>query len=332
MSFEKDTGRDLYFAQLEKELAELIDPATGFLSAKYSRPVDCPLCAAKKSGEIFSKRGYIFVRCEGCGLIYANPQVVPELVQKNYRDESSSTELWMRVLLNQNERSWRGGYYAGILERLENEVGVGRVLDVGCAVGHFLTLARDRGWQPVGLELSTTALKHCRETLGLEVHDKTLSECDLAPESFDAVTLLGVLEHVPDPVAVLQDACRFLKPGGILSLVVPNAYSFLNMFLREKAATFDGRNHLIYFSSDNVTLCARKAGYEILGVDTVLTGLDNVLRYVQFEAPYGESRGTKFLPEALCPFAETAEGRARLEKFILDAGLGLRLRLFARKP
>ena len=53
MSFEKETGRDLYFVQLEKELAELIDQDTGLLDEKYAIEVDCPVCHLQSYGWMF---------------------------------------------------------------------------------------------------------------------------------------------------------------------------------------------------------------------------------------------------------------------------------------
>ena len=55
MSFEKETGRDLYFAQLEKELAELIDQDTGLLDEKYAIEVDCPVCHSRENKTLFIK-------------------------------------------------------------------------------------------------------------------------------------------------------------------------------------------------------------------------------------------------------------------------------------
>lgn len=332
MSFESETGRDLYFAQLDKELGELIDPQTGLLSSRYSKRVGCPLCQGNSSSQLFVKRGYTFVRCQECGLVFSNPQVTQELVEKTYRNDLSSTELWMKVLLNEKEVAWRGQYYHDILSHIESRIPKGRVLDVGCAVGHFLTLAREKGWTAVGLELSDTAATHCINTLNLEVYRKTLQEISMETGRFDAVTLLGVLEHVPDPLKVMKQAWQVVRPGGLVAVVVPNMYSLLNLFLREKAATFDGRNHLIYFSKSSLESCLGKAGFEVLHTDTVLTGIPNIAKYIQFYDPFGNDGGIGFVPGVFQSYLQDKQGRDRLERLILDADLGLRLRIFGKKP
>src|SRR5262249_44992987 len=90
------------------------------------------------------------------------------------------------------------------LRVLEREAQPGRLLEVGCAGGYFLQAARDRGWQPVGIEISEVAADYARQTLGLDVRTGTLETVSLEPESFDAVFLGDVLEHVPDPVGTLR--------------------------------------------------------------------------------------------------------------------------------
>lgn len=331
MSFEKETGRDIYFKQLERELEELVDPNTGLLSTKFSKLVSCSLCNESEYEKLFVKRGYTYVRCCGCGFVYANPQVLPYIVENAYRADHSSTELWMKVLLNEKEFEWREKYFKNILSEIESFVKKGNILDIGCAVGHFLKFAKDSGWETVGLELSEIGAKYAIEKLGLNVLRKTLKDSGFNHNSFDAITMLGVLEHVVDPFEMLKEAVEVVKPGGGIVVVVPNLYCLLNMTLREKSVTFDGRNHLNFFSMDTLKICFEKAGLEVILEDTLLAGLNNMVKYFQFMDPYGDDKRTNFLPESIRSLVTTDERNKKLERFILDNGLGLRLRMIGRK-
>jgi len=331
MSFEKQTGRDLYFAQLEKELAELIDPATGLLDGKFSQWIPCPICNGKEHEHLFIKRGYTFVRCEACDLIFTNPQVLPNVLDDVYRNEASSTELWMKVLLNQNEAKWRHEYNQSILDSLERYTSNKTLLDVGCGIGSFMDLAQNSGWEVEGLELSPTGRKHAREVLDLNVGGKTLEETAFAENSFGAISLLGVLEHTKNPLTVLSECRKIVQPGGVIVVVVPNAYSLLNMLLREKAATFDGRNHLIYFSMETLSSCFRRAGLDPIFSNTVLAGIPNITKYLQFMNPFGEDKRIQFLPSSIRTHVETPMAITQLEKAILSLDLGLRLCVVGRK-
>jgi len=331
MSFEKETGRDLYFAQLEKELAELIDDDTGLLDTRYVKKVKCPVCNQNEEETLFIKRGYTFVRCISCGMVYTNPQVNQNIVKECYKGEAPSTELWMGILTNSKETEWRQSYYNSILENIENNVGKGSLLDIGCAVGHFLDIARSAGWKTTGLELSNTGYKYCTERLNLDVLNKTIEDSELPKESFDAITLIGVLEHVTDPIDIIESCKKLLKKGGVIFVVVPNVYSLLNMVIHQKAVTFDGRNHLLYFSEKTLESLFKKLNMEILLSDTVLTGITNLGKYLQYDDPYSEDAGSKYLPEKLKFFLDDTQAQKDLEEWILKMNLGLRLRLLAKK-
>jgi len=328
MTFEKETKRTEYFKQLEKELQELIDPNTRDLSPDVSQVVTCPLCGSDEYEVVFKKRGYTFVRCISCGLVFTNPQVLKEKVEELYAS-ALSNELWMEVLLSEAEKSWRYDYFKDNLLQIQRFVSRGRLLDVGCAMGQFMQIAKEGGWEVMGLELSNKAYQYVRNVLGLPVLQSTLEEASFEDNEFDAVTLFGILEHVPNPVEILTEAVRIVKPGGIIAVFVPNVYSLATMILREKTATFDGRNHLIYFSMQTLQTIFHRVSLQILLKDTLLTALPNIIRYIQFYEPYGAYQGLKFLPEKLQHLISNQQ--PKIEKFISQNDLGLRIRMYGRK-
>lgn len=92
-----------------------------------------------------------------------------------------------------------------------------RILDVGCGRGTLLSLARRSGVEAVGIE-RPSPVGHAVEG----VLYKSLEECRFPDEHFQMVILWHVLEHLPEPVATLREIHRILKPGGWLSIAVPN--------------------------------------------------------------------------------------------------------------
>lgn len=329
MTFEKETKRDQYFKELEKELKELIDPNTGELSLDVSQVIPCPLCGFDEYEVVFKKRGYTFVRCNSCSLVFTNPQVLKEKVEELYAS-ALSNELWMEVLLSEAEKSWRDDYFKDNLSQIQRFVSPGRLLDVGCATGQFIQIAKESRWDVMGLELSDKASEYVRNVLNLPVLQSTIEDAPFKDDEFDAVTLFGVLEHVPDPIKVLTEALRVVKPGGVIAVIVPNVYSLLTMFLREKAVTFDGRNHLIYFSMKTLEKLFQNVSLEVAHKDTMLAGLPNIIRYTQFYNPYGDYQGLEFLPEKFQNLI--GNNQFKVEKSILENDLGLRIRMLGRKP
>jgi 2-polyprenyl-3-methyl-5-hydroxy-6-metoxy-1,4-benzoquinol methylase len=107
------------------------------------------------------------------------------------------------------------------LDRIERVMKPGRVLDVGCATGDFLIVARDRGWEPLGVDPSPA--REQAQAAGLPMVGHTLHDAEVAASSIDLVTFWDVLEHVPDPVDQLRRAVELLKPDGMVGITVPNA-------------------------------------------------------------------------------------------------------------
>jgi 2-polyprenyl-6-hydroxyphenyl methylase/3-demethylubiquinone-9 3-methyltransferase len=111
-----------------------------------------------------------------------------------------------------------------------------RVLDVGCGGGILSDSMARRGAQVVGIDLASKALRvaqlHALEASTPNVEYREISAEDLAdrePGSFDAVTCMEMLEHVPDPASVVRACSRLVKPGGwvFISTINRNPKSFL---------------------------------------------------------------------------------------------------------
>ena len=109
-----------------------------------------------------------------------------------------------------------------LLDRADRQATPGRLLDVGCGGGHFMTDAAERGWRPVGSDLSRGACVTARQTTGAPVVQAEADALPFRTGAFDAVTLVNVLDHTTRPLAVVREAARVLRPGGLLVVRVPN--------------------------------------------------------------------------------------------------------------
>jgi 2-polyprenyl-3-methyl-5-hydroxy-6-metoxy-1,4-benzoquinol methylase len=98
----------------------------------------------------------------------------------------------------------------------------GNLLDVGCGRGDWLAFMSERGWWCEGVEPDPAAAEAASRQ-GVRVHTGTLDEQQFQDNSFDAVSLCHVLEHVPNPVDLLRECKRILRPGGRLVMVTPNS-------------------------------------------------------------------------------------------------------------
>jgi len=171
----------------------------------------CPLCAAARRRIVVSTRDWCLVRCLACGLYYRNPlpsENVRDHYDTIYEDDSTSGHI--------DER--RRAVFATFLRTFPPRGG-GRLLDIGCGSGEFLTLARKRGWNVEGVELSARGAALAQRR-GLTVH--AAGEA-LADSTYDVVTLWNVIDFFSHPLEQMRQIQRVLVPGGTTLVRAPNA-------------------------------------------------------------------------------------------------------------
>jgi 2-polyprenyl-3-methyl-5-hydroxy-6-metoxy-1,4-benzoquinol methylase len=122
----------------------------------------------------------------------------------------------------QNAARARDALWKRRLKKLLPYKAAGNLLDVGAGIGQFLHHARPFFTDVQGTEVSDSAIRIAREKYGLKVHLGQVEELDTQLESFDNITLFHVLEHVPDPVRLVQRCQALLRPSGVLTIAVPN--------------------------------------------------------------------------------------------------------------
>jgi ubiquinone/menaquinone biosynthesis C-methylase UbiE len=167
--------------------------------------------------------------------------------------------------------------YQRILEFIEKRGGRGlTLLDGGCASGLFVKAAADYGFNATGCDYSERAVARGKARFGLDLIHSPVEKIAVADNQFDVVTLLHVFEHLPDPIKVLKEVLRVLKPGGLLLLETVNysAHYHLEKHFRFLIPTYNrltGReslpwvpfDHLYHWTPSTLIKAAVRAGFEI---------------------------------------------------------------------
>jgi SAM-dependent methyltransferase len=144
----------------------------------------------------------------------------------------------------------------------------GALLDVGCGSGHYLDLMRALGWsRVVGVDIGSRAIRTATGS-GLEAYEGELRSVQFPDATFDAVSMSHVLEHVDDPVALLQEVRRVTKPGGRIAIVVPNLDSLASRLLQRHWIGIDPPRHLVNFSRLGLHTALVKAGLSIETIES----------------------------------------------------------------
>ena len=213
------------------------------------------------------------VRCRQCHLVYTNPRLAdhnrtylyPHCADpQSISDHDQAKQQVFIGALAQTDR----------LQSLAPEKRPPRLLDIGCGSGHFLNLARQRGFEVYGIEPAPASADYAENRHGLSVIRDDILHADLPPASFDVITAWDVIEHVSDPQAVLRQCVAWLRPGGIMALRFPSARwqkikaVILHRLLSSPRPVFSPTMHLYFFNPDTFARLARQVHLEIIRVKT----------------------------------------------------------------
>jgi SAM-dependent methyltransferase len=202
----------------------------------------CTICGGKKLS-VWAAKGYLEAkRCVDCGMISVNPHLSEEGIKEFYSSyfkfrQDDITKKQLRDITYLIDRDWVSLFVKG-----------GRVLDVGCSGGFFLSKFSPEKWERFGVEIADDAAEYAKKMFNIPVFvgDIVKQEFD---HLFDLVMLRGVIEHFSDPVSVLKKCCQLLKPGGSLFITAtPAGDSFAFNVYREKWTLFTPFEHIHFFS------------------------------------------------------------------------------------
>ncbi len=233
--------------------------------------IPCPLCRGLDFKTLVVEQTLPVVRCAGCALVFVNPRPNRDGLLQFYENyfPMESAPLWQKqmadVFLKEGLNRIREFKGSGVLKLNAKP----KLLDVGCGMGFFLDLMRQAGWDTKGIEPAPEAARHAREKLKLDLYEGTIEEAVLS-DSFDAVTLWYVLEHVPNPHEILDRVARLLKPGGLLIIRVPNQNVTIDRILNflgfQKFFLINPPRHLFDYSPKTLSRFLDQRGFRILSI------------------------------------------------------------------
>jgi SAM-dependent methyltransferase len=242
--------------------------------------IDCNLCGSANKEPVMEKHGYAIVRCPDCALVFVSPRMPAQSLAENvygpgYFDAEKGYGLEDHFGKANRLRSMKSG--AERLRWIERHTRTGRLLDVGCAGGFFMLAARQRGWKVSGVEISQHAATCAINSYGLDITTGSFSELQPQPDAFDLVTMLDVIEHLPDPMRGLLNAFTTLKPGGSLFVATPNFDSLPARTLGREWGLVEPEHHLFYFTPATLERMVEKAGFKVVEKRFPLLGLNDLL-------------------------------------------------------
>jgi 2-polyprenyl-3-methyl-5-hydroxy-6-metoxy-1,4-benzoquinol methylase len=124
-------------------------------------------------------------------------------------------------------------------------------------------LAREKGWEPDGVEPSSWAIAVAKDKYNLTPMEGTLETVTLQSESYTAVTLIDFIEHISHPNKALSKIHEALKPGGTVCLVTPDIQSLAARAMGKGWWHFRP-GHLAYFTKKSLLNLLEQSGFQVL--------------------------------------------------------------------
>ena len=256
-----------FYRRLEAQARSFISPSTGSVDERYVERVACPVCGSEDYGLRAVKHGFSYAECRVCEFVYLNPQLTQQALAGIYNDEDVRSFYFEELLLPYVERDQQKEFH-GRARRLRAFVRKkdARLLDVGCAAGNFLGIASRYGFRAEGLELNNRYVDYAQRHRGVTIQNKPLEEMNYAEESFDAVTLWDVIEHLPQPLKTLKELSRITAQGGVIGLTTINHACVNERILRERWRYYAPPDHVCSFTPKIMRSMLERSGFAVLEI------------------------------------------------------------------
>ena len=195
----------------------------------------------------------IIKQCIWCGLVQTTGEPV-----HYYRDVIRATGV------SKEMREFREKQYADWIKK--NHLEKGKILEVGCGKGEYMTMMESTGCTVVGLENLGVSVDKAAEDghnviKGFIENENTV--IDGAP--FDGFYIMNFLEHIPEPNSFLKGICNNLNDKAVGLVEVPN----FDMMIRTSMYSEFIQDHLSYFTIDTLSNLLRLNGFEVLSCDSI---------------------------------------------------------------
>jgi 2-polyprenyl-3-methyl-5-hydroxy-6-metoxy-1,4-benzoquinol methylase len=261
------------------------------------RSAPCPRCIACGGGglELYSgltdtlagtAQTWRMARCarESCGMLWLDPKPLAADLIKAYatyhthgRSARNAGALGLSALNADCKLASRLLELGSALGRQRRELRTmfiggatpGRLLEVGSGSGRVLARMHRAGWQVQGTDFDPEVARRVGKKYGLHIDVGDLAALEYPGGTYDVVALSQVIEHVPDPLALLKECARVLRPGGRMVLSTPNAAGLAHRRYASCWRGLEPPRHLHIFTPNALAECARASGFRVEALHTL---------------------------------------------------------------
>jgi len=251
-----------------------LNPET--IDEKYTIEIPCPHCDSSMIDESFLLNGFWHKTCSKCKTLYVSPRLNDACIEELYSDDYYSgfyAKSMLPLFETRKEKIGRRKFAQSVLHWGGDKPG--RVLDIGAGIGEVTDVFHEQGWLSHATEMNSVAADWLNQRGFEEVFHGPL-DTYVTDNKFDVAMAWGVVEHVIDPDAFLQQVFELLKPGGLFVSEVPHGQSLLIDYSRKTGMDpkriLMGEQHIVLYSTDAYVALHERNGFKKVHLQT--NGLD----------------------------------------------------------
>jgi 2-polyprenyl-3-methyl-5-hydroxy-6-metoxy-1,4-benzoquinol methylase len=217
----------------------------------------CLICNSKQITPLIGYEKHYLVKCNSCGFVFSQAIPSSEELEKHYEGYGRNDYLSPITIKRYHE----------LLDKMEPYRKTNRLIDVGCGIGYFLEVAKERGWEVYGTEFTDEAVEICRNK-GITMHKGPLDSGNYEGLDFDVVTSFEVIEHINNPIEELNHFYELLRKEGLVYVTTPNFNSLLRYRLKEKYNVIAYPEHLSYYTPKTLKKVFISTGFKTQKIQT----------------------------------------------------------------
>lgn len=211
----------------------------------------CIVCNSKELNPLKGYEAAYLVQCQHCSFVFARQIPTAQELNDHYSKTYSREDYLSPITVKR---------YHELLDQFEPFRKTNKLLDVGCGVGYFLEVARERGWEVYGTEFTDESMKINRDK-GFNMHQGPLNAGNYPPQSFDVVTSFEVIEHINNPAEEMNHISTVLRQGGLFYCTTPNFNSLSRHQLKGQWNVIVYPEHLSYYTPKSMHFLMQQHGF-----------------------------------------------------------------------
>lgn len=228
----------------------------------------CFVCKKEKL-YFFKVLGEDYQSCCNCKTISMRNLPNEKKILEHYKKKNNKDG---NYLLNKNYQDYHNDIYQPILRMIKKRIkhiNIPKILDIGCFTGAFLTMCKNEGWKVSGYEFQDIAVKIANKNLGFNAVKKiNLNKKILRYHNYDVVTLIGVVEHLKNPVRIIKNTSKLIKKNGIILIQTPNSTSLISRILGKFWPCIAPIEHINLFSEHSLRMQFNNSNFRNIEVYT----------------------------------------------------------------